>query len=150
CTITNTRNVGTIKVIKDVVPNDNGATGWDFGIVGPTNNNASNLHDGDGSTAFVSATGGYTITETAHSGTTLGNYITAYSCHAGEAIVASGSGTVAQFSLPTNANVVCTFTNTIKNGSLTVKKVMVGGTDTFNFTGDVAGNISQDGGSLTV
>ncbi len=44
--------------------------------------------------------------------------------------------------------VTCTFTNT-KQGQVVVRKVMVGGTDTFDFTGLPAGSISQSGGTLS-
>ena len=44
--------------------------------------------------------------------------------------------------------VTCTFTNT-KQGQVVVRKVMVGGTDTFDFAGLPAGSISQSGGTLS-
>lgn len=120
----NARDTGTIKVGKDVVPNDSGATGWDFAITGPTNNNVSNLHDGDQSSAFVSATGDYKVTETAHTGTNLGDYTTEFSCVDGQTPVISGTGTIMgrTFPLGIGQNIVCTFTNTIKRGSITVTK----------------------------
>jgi uncharacterized repeat protein (TIGR01451 family) len=44
--------------------------------------------------------------------------------------------------------VTCTFTNT-RQGQVIVRKVMVGGTDTFEFTGTPAGSISQSDGTIT-
>ena len=43
--------------------------------------------------------------------------------------------------------VKCTFTNS-KDGKVIVKKVMVGGTDTFTFTGTPAGSISSNNGTI--
>jgi hypothetical protein len=54
----------------------------------------------------------------------------------------------ATFNVEAGETVTCTFTNT-KNGSIVVKKVMVGGTGAFSFTGDVAGSISANEGTLT-
>lgn len=102
---------GTIKVIKDVFPNDSDATKWDFSISGPTDHTVS-LHDGEQSSTYTSNTGNYTITETAHSGTNASNYVTTYNCVNATAPVTSGSGTVASFTLSANQNIVCTFTNT--------------------------------------
>ncbi|HEY1267653.1 MAG TPA: kelch repeat-containing protein [Candidatus Binatia bacterium] len=42
----------------------------------------------------------------------------------------------------------CTFTN-VKNGSVTIKKVIVGGTGSFTFTGSPSGTISTNNGTLT-
>ncbi len=148
CTFTNARDTGTIKIVKDVVPNDSGATGWDFTISGPTSNSVSNIHDAGQSSAFASLTGPYSVSESAHSGPNGNNYNTTYSCSDVTGVVASGSGTTSSFNLVSGKNVVCTFTNTIKNGTIIVEKQMVGGTDDFNFTGDVAGSISTNGGQL--
>jgi uncharacterized repeat protein (TIGR01451 family) len=115
---------GTIKVVKDVVPDDSNATGWDFAIAGATNNTASNIHDGGQSSVYTSNAGSYTITETGHSGTTASNYTTTYSCINSTAPITSGSGTVASFTLSANQNIVCTFTNTLKTATLKLVKVV--------------------------
>ncbi|HSD98561.1 MAG TPA: hypothetical protein VLB73_02570 [Patescibacteria group bacterium] len=148
CTYTNTRNTGTIQVKKLVDPIDNSS--WDFSVSGPTNNNAGPLASGLSSNQFISDTGSYTVSESAHTGTNGSNYTSTYSCSDGTTTVASGSGTTtSSFSLTTGENVLCTFTNSIKKGTIIVKKTMVGGTGSFDFTGDVAGTISTDGGILT-
>src|SRR5581483_9782730 len=54
----------------------------------------------------------------------------------------------ATFKVDAGENVICTFTNT-KNGTITIKKVMQGGTDTFTFTGTPSGTISTNNGTLT-
>src|SRR5262249_61133384 len=42
----------------------------------------------------------------------------------------------------------CTITNT-KKATIIVKKHMIGGTDTFSFTGDPNGSISTDNGTIS-
>lgn len=149
CTFTNARDTGTIQVVKNVDPNDNGATGWDFSIAGVTANAVNDLQDEESSSIFTSMTGAYTITESAHTGTNATNYDTTYSCVDGDLVVASGSGmTTSEFTLLTGKNIVCTFTNTLKRGTIIVQKQMVGGTGSAQFTGNVAGTISTNGGEI--
>jgi uncharacterized repeat protein (TIGR01451 family) len=150
CTFTNARDIGTIQVVKNVVPDDSGVTGWDFSVAGPTANSVNDLQDGESSSIFTSMTGSYTVAETAHTGTLGSNYNTTYSCADNTGVLTSGSGTTTDsFSLATGKNVVCTFTNTIKNGTIIVQKNMIGGVADFVFTGDVAGTISTSGGQLS-
>ena len=65
---------------------------------------------------------------------------------------ANSTGSVANrqatFNVAAGETVTCTFTNR-KQGQVIVKKVMVGGTDTFSYTGTPAGSISQDGGTIS-
>ncbi len=149
CTFTNARDTGTIQVVKDVDPNDSGATGWNFSISGATANTANDLQDEESSSVFTSMTGAYTITESAHTGTNADHYDTTYSCVDGDLVVATGSGmTTSEFALQTGKNIVCTFTNTLKRGTIIVEKQMVGGTGSAQFTGDVAGTIVTNGGEI--
>jgi hypothetical protein len=145
-TICNARDTGTIQVVKDVDPDDSKTSSWDFEITGSTNNTANGIHDTESSTVFTSTTGNYSIEET---GTVLGDYTTTYECLNGSNSVTSGTGTTASFTLSTGMNVVCTFTNSVKKGKIIVKKSMVGGTGSFTFTGDVAGTISSNNGTLS-
>ncbi len=55
---------------------------------------------------------------------------------------------VEAISLQAGETVTCTFTN-IKKASIIVKKVMVGGTSTFDFTGDPSGPISTNNGTIS-
>ncbi|MFH0864170.1 MAG: SdrD B-like domain-containing protein [Candidatus Gottesmanbacteria bacterium] len=147
CSFTNTRNTGTIKVIKDVSPDDQGATSWDFAISGPTNNSAT-LVDGGQSNAFTSDTGNYTVTETAHTGTNGSNYNTTYSCSVVTNEITHGSGRIATFALATNQNVVCTFTNALRTGHIIVDKITVPSGDAQSFTFATTGT-GYTGFSLT-
>lgn len=148
CTITNARDTGTIKVIKDVEPNDNSQ--WDIDISGPTPN-TDTLSDGENTGVLSSATGSYTVTETAHTGTNQSDYNSSYVCTDLQGAVTSGNGTSAIFNLTSNQNVVCTFTNSIKRGTIIVEKQTNPDQDSadFVFTGDAAGTIS-DGEQITV
>ena len=60
----------------------------------------------------------------------------------------SDGSPVTAISLQPGETVTCTFTNT-KQGNVIVKKVMVGGTDTFTYTGTPAGSISVNNGTIS-
>ena len=47
-----------------------------------------------------------------------------------------------------NNHVICSYTNTRKQGTIIVKKVMVGGVGTFNFTGTPSGSINANEGTV--
>jgi hypothetical protein len=111
-------NAGTIQV-KDVVPAD--VYQWDFDISGPTNNTAT-LGSGGSSSSFTSIAGSYTVTETGYTGTVASNYNSAYKCVNGLTTITEGTGSSASFNLVQSQNIVCTFTNTIKNATVTVTK----------------------------
>ncbi|MBI4038247.1 hypothetical protein HY387_01190 [Candidatus Daviesbacteria bacterium] len=140
--VTNTRDAGTIKVIKEVDPADNSQ--WDITISGPTPNN-NTLGDGDSTGELTSATGTYTISETGHTGTNASDYNSSYSCEDATAVVASGSGTtISNLTLSKDQNIVCTFTNSIKRGSISGVKFEDG-------HGDGIKDISDNGlGSWTI
>lgn len=115
-TLCNARDKGTIKVVKDVVPTDNSQ--WDVSVSGPTNN-TDTLTDADDTGVLPSLTGSYTISETAHAGTTGSNYTSTWSCNNNT----SGQGTsISNLTLAKDQNLVCTFTNTIKKGDVRVVK----------------------------
>src|SRR5258706_1420443 len=90
------------------------------------------------------APGTYTATETAQAGWTLTSIV----CDDGGLTPSSGVvGTgVTTFNVSAGENVTCTYTNT-KTSSITIKKVMVGGTGTFTFTGTPSGRINADNGT---
>src|SRR5258706_15436449 len=89
--------------------------------------------------------GTYTSTETVAEGWAL----TDITCTDPTTNSSGNLGTkTATFNVAAGEDVTCTFTNT-KNGSVTIKKVMVGGTGTFTFTGAPAGTISANNGTIT-
>ncbi|QLG69612.1 MAG: internalin, putative [Candidatus Woesebacteria bacterium] len=138
---------GSLTIIKDVVPNDS-STNWNFAVSGPTNLNLS--VSGSGSTGINSVDlGTYTITETAGNNTNLNNYTTQWSCTKNGSSYLSGTGTSASGiqigkSGNTEDSVVCTFTNTLNQGTITiVKDAQPNDPQDFSFTGDL-GNFSLD------
>jgi len=92
------------------------------------------------------AGGAYSVTELAKAGWDL----TGASCTlqgGGTTGTRSGS-TITAITVQTGKTTICTFTNT-KRATVIVKKVMVGGTGEFSFTGTPAGTIDTDNGTIT-
>ena len=118
---------GTIEICKDVVPNDAGATEWDFTVTGPTPGSVNNLNDTECDVLINRAAGQYTVAETTQTG-----YTTTVNCGA------NGSDTDANitFALSEGEAAQCTFTNT-STASIQVCKDVVpndGGTTDWDFT----------------
>jgi hypothetical protein len=131
CTFTNTRKTGSLQIFKNVVPDDP-ATNWDFGVTGPTPFNCSIAGDGS-CTAQTVFTGNYTIVETAGANTNLDDYTTTYACTVNGGVGPSGSGTTIDVPVGKNDAVVCTYTNTRQQATLTLQKTVIndnGGTAT--------------------
>jgi uncharacterized repeat protein (TIGR01451 family) len=78
---------------------------------------------------------------------TPGFALTAITCDDGNSTSDVGTRT-ATFRLEAGETVRCTFTNTLQQGTVIVRKVMVGGTDTFTFTGTPSGSISANNGTI--
>jgi len=140
----------TVTVIKNVSPIDNGSL-WDFILTGPDSfsENATDIGDED-SYLFnnLNPGTGYVLSETTNS-----NYDTSVECTLDGQSFASGSDSVS-LDLGEDEDVICTFTNTIHNGSITVEKVTnpSGVEQTFDFTlgGDADGETTLgDGESYT-
>jgi len=119
CTFTNTRRPATIKVVKDLMPADDGGT---FDLkVGDTVVKPG-ASDGDSGSATV-APGDYTISE---AGASLGKYDASISCDNGQ----SGPGSsLAGVHVDSEDNVTCTITNERRKGSITVVKDLVPASD---------------------
>jgi uncharacterized repeat protein (TIGR01451 family)/fimbrial isopeptide formation D2 family protein len=134
CTFTNTKR-GHIIVDKvtdpaadpqlfTFTPSYNGGTTFQLADL-TTPNDSGALVPGD-----------YSVAETVPAGWDL----TSATCSDGSAVSAIHLGA--------GETVTCTFTNT-KHGEVIVKKVMVGGTGTFTYTGTPAGSISTNGGTIS-
>src|SRR5439155_649473 len=89
------------------------------------------------------APGQYTSTETVPAGWAL----TSISCDDANSTGNVGTAT-ATFNAEAGETVTCTFTNT-KGAAVIVKKVMVGGTGTFTYSGTPSGAISTNNGTIT-
>ncbi len=145
CTITNTRKIGSIEVIKNVVP-DNTSTNWNVNITGTSL--ASDTLIGDDTTGALNLPiGTYNVSESAGLNTNMGDYTSSYVCTLNGQTFSSGQGTTIRgLNIDSSSdNYVCTFTNT-KLGSIKVLKDMVGGVGSFDFRGNVNGEIHSDNG----
>ena len=127
---------GTIKIVKDVVPDDSGSTTWDLQIDGSTvDPSGEDVIDG-GMTDVISVGAGtnqdpgasYTVSETAGDGNPVDPavYDSSYACteSVNEQTAVSGEGTSATFTVNPNDAWTCTFTNTLRTGTLTLVKVV--------------------------
>jgi uncharacterized repeat protein (TIGR01451 family) len=141
CTFSNTQ-LGTIIVKK--VSDPPGGTGFTF-----TGDAAGTIDDGGTITVSNLMPGTYTSTETDPTGYSLDSIV----CDDAQSATPSTDNLTtrtATFKLDAGETVTCTFSNT-KLATLIVKKVTVpsSSTETFAFTGDVAGSIGN-GQTLTV
>jgi hypothetical protein len=134
CTVTNTRNTGTLKVTKkvvwpDPVPADTGK--FNLQINGVTK--LADATSGQSTAVTTVPTGSNSVGETAGTSTDLGAYSATTACSdaSGDVPVTDGS-----FNVASGSDVTCTITNTLKTGRLTiVKNVSGGSTQAFPFTG---------------
>ncbi|MDD2482786.1 MAG: VWA domain-containing protein [Candidatus Shapirobacteria bacterium] len=130
CTFTNTKQKGHLIVQKTTIPADSASffiTASGTGTIDTTQQTISNTVDKD----YEVTPGTYSVTETVPTGWSK----TGDTCQ--NVVIGAGE------------TKYCNITNT-KLGKIIVKKVMVGGTDSFDFTGDVAGTISTNNGNLEI
>ena len=142
CTFTNTQQAGSITIQKTAV----GGSGT-FGFTSADSSlNGISLTANNGTVAsskISKPAGTYSITETQQSGWQL----TGLTCSGGGSTFNTNqSSRTATVNLAAGDNVVCTFTNTQQQGSITIQKTAVGGSGTFGFT---SANSSLNGISLT-
>lgn len=139
CQLTNTKS-GTIKVIKDAIPNNTdvfefSGTGTGVTAIFNLDDNGTETDTNPSNRTFSSlAKGQYKVTETANTA-----YATSVTCTGditgGTNTASSASGNTATINLDPGENIVCTFTNS-KLPTVTVHKISVGGIGTFGYTGD--------------
>jgi hypothetical protein len=118
---------GSVQLVKDVVPNsDTGKFNLSVTPSGGAAATATDVGDG-GSVTKSSITAGTVVTlaETAGTGTSLANYTSSLAC-VNSATGASVPVTSNQITMPTPPiGIVCTYTNTRKQGTLQVRKTWV-------------------------
>lgn len=131
CTITNSRDTGTVTVNKVLKPAaDSGK--FDLQINGSIY--AENVGNGGTTGAQAVATGEVSVGELAGTDTTLSNYKTYYVCRSGERKVVEGYATQSEsFDLHKDQNVVCNFYNVRKPGLTIVKQAYPESDQTFDF-----------------
>ena len=137
CTITNTRNTGSIEVVKDFV----GTAGL-VDLLVDASTEVSDVGDGGTTGAVTVNTGDHSASEAAGTGTDLGDYNSTYSCleDSNGASPINGSGTTtASIPVEDGDAWTCTFTNTRKTGSIEVVKELVPSDDTGQFNLQIDG-----------
>ena len=125
CTITNTRDTGSVTVIKHWVGGANGETPTvNLNVVGLSPSTTPVTGLGNGSTGNKTVvTGTYSATE---------SELAAGWTQTGASCVKNATGSSfdpTNFSVGVSDSVVCTFTNTRSTGTVKVNKVWVGGAD---------------------
>ena len=131
CTFTNTKR-GNIIIEKQTQPDGSAQL---FTFARSYGGNVQ-LSDGQQDDSGLLAPGSYSVSETVPSGWSL----TSSSCDDGSSPSA--------ISLAAGETVKCTFNNA-KDATVIVKKVMVGGTGTFSYTGTPSGSIAVNNGTIT-
>ena len=116
---------GNLQVNKNVVPDD-ASTNWDINVSGATP--FSDTLQGDATTGTrVVDTGTYDISEAAGSDTDMNQYDSSYSCLRNGSAFLSGTGTsISGISVARADFIQCTFTNTLKTGTVVVHKDVQG------------------------
>jgi uncharacterized repeat protein (TIGR01451 family) len=151
CTFTNTLKP-FVKLVKAIVPS-NDAGKFDLTIAGTTYNNSGSGYGDQGTTGFKPVSiGSVSISESAHTGTTLSEYASTLAClnKSGQTVtVSSNTGTSGSITTVAGDSITCTFTNN-HQPKLTITKtpdaggtgynVSPGGTATFTVTISNASN----------
>jgi uncharacterized repeat protein (TIGR01451 family) len=139
CTYTNTRKTGTVEVKKTLIPSGDSGR-FDFAIGATSFNNGGAGYGNNGTTgAQTENTGNYAVSESAHTGTDASNYTSTWSCTKSGAPYKSGNGTSVSngVDVANGDAIVCTFTNTLIQGTIELTKTWVG----------AAGNVTLNIGS---
>jgi hypothetical protein len=139
CTFTNTRKTGRLTVRKLLDPaTDPGR--FDLKIGGDVVvDDGGHLAQG---TRTLDTGTGYTVSEAAGAGTALSSYDSSIVCKDGATTVASGSGTsLSGVPVVDGHDVVCTFTNVRRPGSIKVVKDLVPAADAGRFDLKVGGAV---------
>ncbi len=123
CTITNTRDTGSLTLVKSVSGGTEAATSWNLSAAGPTA--VTNVPTG---TTTTVKTGTYDLSEAAKAGVVGYTNGTTWVCKVGappgvDATMTDGDSVV----VAKGQNVTCTITNTRDTGTLKLVKRVVGG-----------------------
>ena len=127
CDFVNSRLTGTLRVVKTVAGPTPGNTNWSFNATGPTPNSTTIPVEGAATVngaIWPVNTGNYAITETVGAGTDGSLFNTTVSCSDGSGTASNGGRTISGVTVATAENVVCTFVNTRKSGSIELRKAL--------------------------
>jgi hypothetical protein len=121
CAITNTRNTGTIEVIKKLVPaSDPGK--FNLQVDGQTKKNDA-TNNGTSGPVTVATGSGHSVSEEAGTSTNLADYTSSISCtRNGNAAGYVKGKSLSNITVAKDDRVVCTITNTRKTGTIEVLK----------------------------
>ena len=139
CTFTNTRSTGGLTLRKVVV--DPVGSNHTFDLLAGADVVVDEAVDGSTGTTTVNS-GPVTVSETSGA---LGRYTTAIACTSGGQPLASGGGTSLTVEVSAGSNVVCTFTNTRRTGTLEVRKQLVPTNDPGTFDLSIDGTVRTAG-----
>lgn len=145
CTFTNTA-AGSIRVVKTAVGGD---STFSFTPVGFGSAFSLTTVSGTKDTTFaglmpaLADSGTYRLSEAALAGWTAG----AWQCLRQDGTTSAGDPATG-ITVALGETTTCAITNT-KQGTIVVKKVMIGGTGTFGFTEDITGSIATNNGTLS-
>ena len=144
CTYTNSRKTGELTVRKVLDPTtDPGKFDLKIGSDVVVDDGGQ---EAQGTRTLATGTD-YTVSETGGTGTSLSKYDSSVVCKDGDVTVASGSGTsLADVPVAEGRNVVCTFTNTRRPGSIEVVKDLKPADDPGRFDLKVGGDVVKAGG----
>ena len=133
CVFENSRDTGTITIVKDATPADD--TPFDFSETIPGAGTTFTLMDpSDASETFSNVpTGSYTVTETVEAGWTLDSIVCVDPDDG-----SSTAGAAATIDLDDGETVTCTFNNSRDTGTIIIEKAAAPADDTpFTFTEDI-------------
>ncbi len=143
CTITNTRNNGTLTVVKHLDPAADTGT-FDLRIDGAVAGTGAAVGNNGTTGAISVGPGQHSVSEVGAGtpATDLAKYSAVTVCKdAGGNVVGSGGTTSAQVLVDSNDQITCTITNTRKGGTLELKKALSPADDSGKF------NLNIDGGA---
>jgi uncharacterized repeat protein (TIGR01451 family) len=113
CTITNTRQTGTVEIVKNLEPN---ADPGRFDLLLDGSSELDDAGDGGSTDAVTVDTGTHTVGEAAGSGTSLGNYASTITCTEdggeGETVASAAGAGPLDVEVGVGDEIVCVITNT--------------------------------------
>jgi hypothetical protein len=142
CTITNERRTGSLTVVKDLKPADDGGT---FDLRVGDDVVAAGVGDGGQGDKDV-APGDYTVSEAGAGGTDLSKYDKSIACTRNGEPADNGTGaSLAGVTVDSNDEVVCTITNERRAGTITVVKDLAPADDDGTFDLKVGDDVVKAG-----
>ena len=150
-------NSGKLEIKKDLIPSDNSGL-FNLQIDGSTAGTGANVGDA-GTTGEQVVAGGsaqnptnHTVGETAGTGTNLSDYASSIVCKdlngTGATVASSNNSGPLTVPVITGSDIVCTITNTLQNGTLTVNKVLVPSSDPGLFNLRIDGSTAGTGADV--